>query len=385
MKGVLLWPHSRHFTAGPNLATGRRYRAFLPGAAAQGPPSDVAAQTSPHRRRTGVAAQAPIPEPRFRQRRHRIFTDFLPGVEFSLNFRRASPLRRRFFARGAEFSPHFRQRRRIFTEFSPSAGRRRSGDSSGIFTARAFHMPLMNWHIPSAPLIMHGATLPLRFILPRRAKYIHDTNKIMSLNIMRRGAAVAFEKSESSCCFASVNLQSKLLNVLSFDVTPICDEKRDWALCLDRPISTRFDNLPTLNSLEIKEKIAAHIKGIDLFFIRDSSTLNLLTNVFNISKANIHIVKRKLKPAVNLFCAPCSLSRFEESCCIDTVVCLANLLCNLRPECSPKDIQIAPASQPFSFPGSVAKFPQSTALPTADLTRCVAFTGLYDSEETDSD
>lgn len=236
----------------------------------------------------------------------------------------------------------------------------------------------MRQYIPSPPLIMHGAT---RYLSPRpNIKYTTYMRGRVPEIIMRRGAAVGFEKSESSCCFASVQLETKLLSVLSFDVTPVCDETRDWALCLDRPLSPRIKNLPIHTSIQIKEKISAHIKGIDVFFIRDVETLNLLTNVFNIDKSNIYIVKRKLNPTISLFCAPCNLSRYYENCCIDVVICISNLLSNLRPDYIPKDLLIAAAAHPYTFASTVTPFPQSCALLTADVTKCVEFENLYGSE-----
>jgi len=201
---------------------------------------------------------------------------------------------------------------------------------------------------------------------------------------MRQGAAVAFEKSESSCCFSYVLLSTKKLTVLSYDVEPIFDEQRDWALCANRTINPRIQNLPTLNSLQIKEKIAAEIKGVDIFFIRDNDTLNLLTNVFCIDKERIHLVKRSLSPSINLYCAPCATTREFENCTIDTVICISNLLCNLRAEYVPPGLLIASAAHPFSFAASVSRFPQSAALPTADISKCARYTSLYDSSP-DSD
>jgi len=203
--------------------------------------------------------------------------------------------------------------------------------------------------------------------------------EISSETNMRQGAAVAFEKEESSCCFSYVLLSTKKLTVLSYDVVPIFEEKRDWALCSNRTISSRIKNLPTLNSLQIKEKIAAEIKGIDLFFIRDKETLNLLTNVFCIGKERIHLIKRPLSPSINLYCAPCATTREFENCTIDKVVCIANLLCNLRAEYIPPGLQLASAAHPFSFAASVSRFPQSAALPTADTSKAALYNSLYDS------
>lgn len=225
---------------------------------------------------------------------------------------------------------------------------------------------------------------PCNICAPLCSQYTPDSHYFSSQVIMRRGAAVAFEKAESSCTFACVLLDNKHLNVLTYDVTPISDEVRDWALCPNRTLSTRVHNLPTLNSHQIKEKIAAEIKGVDLFFIRDKETLDLLTNIFCIDKSNIHIIQRQLTPSINLFCAPCGEDLNLENCSIDKVVCIANLLCNLRPDHLPSNLKIAPAAHPFTFPASVSRFAISAALPTADISRCLHFNALYDSEP-DSD
>jgi hypothetical protein len=198
---------------------------------------------------------------------------------------------------------------------------------------------------------------------------------------MRRGAVVSFEKIENQCCFASVLLDNKKLSILSFDVTPVSDEERDWALCAHRTIPHRIPDLPTLNSVDIKQRIHTALTGVDIFFIRDQGTLDVLTNILGFHKSKIHIVKRPLNPPIPFYCAPCANNKEFENCCINTVVCITNLLCNLRPDHLPPNLEIASAAHPFSFPGSVSRFALSAALPTAEVANCVRFTGLYDTEE----
>jgi len=196
---------------------------------------------------------------------------------------------------------------------------------------------------------------------------------------MLLGAAVAFEKSDYSCSFSCVHLENKNLTVLTYDVLPIYEAHRDWAVSAERPSPSRVKNLLTLDSLQIKERIAVEIKDVDLFFIRDQQTLNLLTNVFNISTTKIYPVNRSLSPAINIYCAPCAGGREYENCTIQTVICIANLLCNLREDCRPSDLKLASGDHPFTFPGLVTRFPQTASLTSADKAKCLNYVSLYDS------
>lgn len=294
-----------------------------------------------------------------------------------------SPIRPRF---GCRFLPRFGRIRP-----SPHCRRTRFAGRRTRFAGRT-HRRRIRPCLDIRPHCRRAVTAfgtAYRRIRPRMApRFLHLAPRIQFLIDpepwrikMRRGAVVSFEKIENQCCFASVLLDNKKLSILSFDVTPVSDEERDWALCAHRTIPHRIPDLPTLNSVDIKQRIHTALTGVDIFFIRDQGTLDVLTNILGFHKSKIHIVKRPLNPPIPFYCAPCANNKEFENCCINTVVCITNLLCNLRPDHLPPNLEIASAAHPFSFPGSVSRFALSAALPTAEVANCVRFTGLYDTEE----
>jgi hypothetical protein len=198
-----------------------------------------------------------------------------------------------------------------------------------------------------------------------------------------KGLVVSFEKGEDhTCTFAVVNLCNKTLQVFNFEVSAVLDEEKNWAMNeYSSIVSSRFSGLQKLDSDEIKQLMGAALKEGDLFFVRNTQTLDILTMVFEIAKDKIYIVNKKLTEFQGLACVSCG--GHSECCVIDDVVAMTNFICNLERELMPMNLDIAAAEKNFMFKPQVNSFRHRVTLKTADKEQCLRFNTQTEPEDSD--
>lgn len=185
-----------------------------------------------------------------------------------------------------------------------------------------------------------------------------------------KGFVVGFEKGTDTCTFAVVQLCSKTLQVFNYEVALVRDEKKNWAMNEYAAVTSRYTGLQKLDSEEIQEVMSDFFAGSDVYFVRNTQTLDIMADVFNITKTKIYIVNKKL----------CHFERFScvsrggghsDFCAIDDVVAMTNFICNLSN--LPNNLEIASADASFKFKAQSNFVKNRFTLKTADKVHFVKF------------
>jgi len=198
-----------------------------------------------------------------------------------------------------------------------------------------------------------------------------------------KGLVLSIEKGEKhTCTFAVVHLGNKTLQVFNFEVSAVLDEKKNWAMNeYSSILISRFSGLQKLDSDEIKQLMDATLKEADLYFVRNTQTLDILTLVFEIPKDKIYIVNQKLREFEGLFCVSCG--EHSECCVINDVVAMTNFICNVQRDRLPQNVDIATAEQNFMFKPQVNFVKHRVTLKTADKARCLRFNTQTEPEDSE--
>jgi hypothetical protein len=198
---------------------------------------------------------------------------------------------------------------------------------------------------------------------------------------MVKGVAVSCEHGDDTFTVSLVFLDTKTLRVLNFEVAPITDGTLNWALNRYRNTESRFIGIQKFDSHTIKERVLFFFTGIDIFFVRNSLTLDTLTDIFEIPKSKIYVINKNMSGVRGIFCLACGDQR--ECCSIYDVVAMANLICNQCKDCIPKDLSVAAAHDDFKFTSHTPIFPTRYTLKTADIERCVRLNTQTDYSDSD--
>jgi hypothetical protein len=189
---------------------------------------------------------------------------------------------------------------------------------------------------------------------------------------MLKGVAVSCEHGDDTFTTSLVFLETKTLKILNFEVIPVKDGELNWALNnYQSPESQRFNRIQKLDSQSIREHVSLFLADIDFYFVRDSLTLEILTDIFKIAKTRIYVINKIMSGVQGVFCLSCGNQR--ECCSIYDVVAMANLICNLQKDCIPKDLSVAAAQADFKFAADPRVYPVRYALKTADIEKCARF------------
>lgn len=177
--------------------------------------------------------------------------------------------------------------------------------------------------------------------------------------------------SESTCTFAIADLSTKTLSLHNFEVIPVKDLKKNWALFEFSTRSGRYADVLKLDSDEIKKRIGKIFDSAQVFVVRNQLTLNILSDTFEICKSKIYVVNKSFPPDTALFCANCH--DYIEYCVIHEAIGLTNFICNLNPSFRPPGLEVAQADEPFKFKALVNSQNSTVAIKTAQNDKCVRY------------
>jgi hypothetical protein len=186
---------------------------------------------------------------------------------------------------------------------------------------------------------------------------------------MTKGLVVSFEKGIAEVCtFALVHLDSKTLQVHNFEVAPTQDVTNNWAMNEHPCGNSKYKGVLKLDSNSIKQRMSKIFNGINLYYVRNKQTLNVLTTVFEIPKSNIYIINQKLETFEGVKCVACSTHN-SDSCAVEDAVSMSNFIYNL--DGLPINLELAAVEDYFKFKPHVQYSKLQITLPTADKGRCV--------------
>jgi hypothetical protein len=147
--------------------------------------------------------------------------------------------------------------------------------------------------------------------------------------------------SDNAFVVAFFDLVTNRYSCESIGVVPMdVSEKRDW--CMSSKIKQKVFDCPRvklMNSKQIENEVGFMLRSFDYFFVRDSTTFEILTERFEIDSERILFLKKKIQPMRNFFCLSCYLSPFSShNCVLHTVLTFGNHLKNVNPENFPLDM-----------------------------------------------
>jgi hypothetical protein len=158
-----------------------------------------------------------------------------------------------------------------------------------------------------------------------------------------KGAVAYFEKDQTSCTFVICHLETKTLRFLTCGVTPIHDPQRDFAMSAQVFRTQRDFGIEIYDSDEVKLHIKKLIANVQIFFVCNRETFNLLTCVFNIVDKNIYNMSQKnCANHRSLHCSVCAVDR----CAVDIVISITNFICNVGK--APNNIPLAAPEKPIN-------------------------------------
>lgn len=185
---------------------------------------------------------------------------------------------------------------------------------------------------------------------------------------MSKGIVLSCEKGdEETITIALVELETKKLQLLNYEVMPMKDPANNWAM---NKYPTRYSKAGLLkrNSKEIRDKLNSIFYDANIFFVRNKLTLNILTKTFEVQKSKIYVITINLKDEFGLRCVSCGDQ--TQTCAFYDVIAMTNLICNQDPTMLPK-VTVAPAGKDFKFP-AMHKFSYKTTytIKNAEQEKC---------------
>lgn len=184
-----------------------------------------------------------------------------------------------------------------------------------------------------------------------------------------KGVVVSCEHGEETFSCGIVHLDTKTLEIHNFEVAPVKDNVKNWALNT-QTVSSKIDGLLKIDSEEIKHRIQRILAGTDFYFVSNVQTIDILANVFKISKSNIYYIRKSLSEEYTLRCLSCGE---ESQCCnVFDVIPITNFLCNQHKEYLPDGLEIADACVAFKFESFKPMYKTRYSLFTADKIECIS-------------
>jgi hypothetical protein len=160
-----------------------------------------------------------------------------------------------------------------------------------------------------------------------------------------KGLVLSFEKGEDhTCTFAVVHLCNKTLQVFNFEISDKLDEEvEEYSPTISHP-----PGMPLKwHSDMIQSFFTSILKKRDIFFVRNTQTLNILTSVFEVAKEKVYVVNKPLNDMYGLRCVACG--DHTRNCSVFDVIAITNFICNQNNDTLPKHLVIADAGTCFKF------------------------------------